>query len=264
MFSLAVMKTLESFNMALQCSQATVSGMLMAADMVRKHLESLRTDEKIKEIFTDAENKIDQLDLKPLSCPRRHKVPKRYNDESAQFYAASVEEFYRIEFYKVIDSALLNMVKYFTSTDLSAYNDLNTVLLSGKLSPCTQDYPELSGLKEAELSFFRTQFNEASLDGYRRIFKDMVPEVRKMFPNVEKLLSLLLISPASSCESERSFSALSRIKTWLRSTSTQKRLNSLMVCHVHSDRLALINPQKIAEEFIQRSPENRLRVFGQF
>ena len=36
----------------------------------------------------------------------------------------------------------------------------------------------------------------------------------------------------SSCEAERSFSALRLIKTWLRSTMTQKTLDNVMMCHI--------------------------------
>ena len=80
--------------------------------------------------------------------------------------------------------------------------------------------------------------------------KNMKPEVGSMFPQVENLLRLLLLSPASSCEAERSFSALRRIKTWLRSTMTQDRLQSVMVCHVHRDVLMSIDPKLIASRFV--------------
>ena len=39
------------------------------------------------------------------------------------------------------------------------------------------------------------------------------------------------------CEAERSFSGLRRLKTWLRSTMMQKRLNGIAVCHIHQERL---------------------------
>ena len=84
-----------------------------------------------------------------------------------------------------------------------------------------------------------------------------------MFPQVEELLQNLLVSPASSCTAERSFSALRRLKTLLRSTMTQQRLNHLMICHVHRERLSALNPQKIAEEFI-KSDERRKTIFGKF
>ncbi len=65
----------------------------------------------------------------------------------------------------------------------------------------------------------------------------MAPELRGDYSEVEKLVRLLLVSPASSAEDERSFSALRRLRTWLRSTMTQLRLNSLAVCHVHQEVL---------------------------
>ena len=61
----------------------------------------------------------------------------------------------------------------------------------------------------------------------------MEPNVRCLFPAVEKLWRLLLISRASSCGAERSFSALHMLKTWLLSTMTEVRLNHVVVCHVH-------------------------------
>jgi hypothetical protein len=54
---------------------------------------------------------------------------------------------------------------------------------------------------------------------------------------VKKLVHLLLVSPASSAEAERSFSALRRLKTWLRSTMIQQRLKSLAVCLMHHEIL---------------------------
>ena len=51
---------------------------------------------------------------------------------------------------------------------------------------------------------------------------------------VESLLRLCLLSPASSCAAERSFSTFRRLKTYLRSTMTQNRLNSLMLCQIHN------------------------------
>ena len=64
-------------------------------------------------------------------------------------------------------------------------------------------------------------------------------------------MRLLLTSPASSCEAERSFSALLRLKTWLRSAITQTRLNHVAICHVHRDIMMEISSQDVAEEFVR-------------
>lgn len=67
------------------------------------------------------------------------------------------------------------------------------------------------------------------------IIWEMVPEVRSLFSQVEALVRLLLVVPASSVEAERSFSALRRLKTWLRSSMSQTRLNNVAMCHVHQE-----------------------------
>ena len=85
----------------------------------------------------------------------------------------------------------------------------------------------------------------------RQIFKAMDPVIRRTFGDVNALLQLLVISPASSTEAERSFSALRRLKTWLCSTMSQERLNHVMICHVHQEELSKnISIQDRAQEFI--------------
>ena len=48
---------------------------------------------------------------------------------------------------------------------------------------------------------------------------------RDYYCEVIKLVKLILVMPATNATSERSFSALCRHKTWLRSTTCQARLN---------------------------------------
>ena len=46
-----------------------------------------------------------------------------------------------------------------------------------------------------------------------------------------------MVSPVSSYDAERSFSALRRLKTWLRNSMTQRRLNAIMICNIHKEKL---------------------------
>jgi len=88
----------------------------------------------------------------------------------------------------------------------------------------------------------------------------MVPEVRGEFEEVEKLLRLLIVSPASSTEPERSFSALRRLKTWMRSTMSQTLLNAVAVCHVHQDIQDAIDIAALVKLFVSRN-DTRLYMF---
>ena len=70
--------------------------------------------------------------------------------------------------------------------------------------------------------------------------------------------------PATNATSERSFSALHRSKTYLRSSmSQQQRLNHLMLLHIHKERTDALDLEDAAREFIANS-EHRQRIFGAF
>ena len=73
-------------------------------------------------------------------------------------------------------------------------------------------------------------------------------------------LQVNLGNTATNAVSERSFSTLRRIKTYLRSTMSQQRLNNLMLLAVHQYKLDLI---QVANEFVEQS-EHRLAIFGKF
>ena len=75
------------------------------------------------------------------------------------------------------------------------------------------------------------------------------------------LLSLVLVMPATNAVSERSFSCLRRLKSYLRATMSQSRLNNVMVLHVHknlTDKLSLVD---IGNNFIQVTESRYLESF---
>ena len=54
-----------------------------------------------------------------------------------------------------------------------------------------------------------------------------------LMSQVSRIMQLVLVMPATNATSERSFSALRRVKSYLHSTMGQERLNYLMLFHVH-------------------------------
>ncbi|XP_071847676.1 zinc finger MYM-type protein 1-like [Apostichopus japonicus] len=260
--ALPIIQCLEKFNRALQSSKVTISGMIESAGVVGRELQRLRSEECFKSIFDDAHEKAAKWHLDPLEI-RQRRIPAKYAGDGEQL-VQSTEEKFRSEYYKVLDSAATNLDHYFASTDIDLQNKLASMLLNGEFhADLVSWYPELSDNLKISLPFFRDQFHSSSVEGYRQIFKSMNPAVRAMFGEVEALLRLLLVSPASSTEAERSFSAMRRLKTWLRSTMTQQRLNHVMVCLFHRERLAQLKPEELAEKFVGSS-DSRPRIFGRF
>lgn len=261
-----ILQLMETLNKSLQGTNVTVSGMLASVDLVKKELQGLQDDGKFEAIFREASDFAEELGMAPLQLPRQRKVPKRYQGDVAdEFPSETVVDHFRKQFLAAIDKALTAIDKYFSSPDLQEYKLLSEVLLSGKFNEdVVSKYPELPEQSlRLELEFYSGHHKGSSIEEHRQIFSKMDAAVRKMFPGVERLLRLLIVSPASSCEAERSFSALRRLKTWLRSTMSQKRLNHTLICHVHKNILQQIPNLDIAREFVGMN-DSRLHVFGKF
>ncbi|CAF4783359.1 unnamed protein product [Pieris macdunnoughi] len=54
---------------------------------------------------------------------------------------------------------------------------------------------------------------------------DVLKKTNSLFPETEKALKILIALPCTTCTVELSFSSLRRLKTWLRSTMAEDRLN---------------------------------------
>ena len=84
-----------------------------------------------------------------------------------------------------------------------------------------------------------------------------------MLSEVDKLLRIFLTAPVSTATAERSFSSLRRLKTYLRTTMTQKRLNNAAILHIHKHVTDTVDLAQVAKDFCERN-ERRREFFGNF
>lgn len=87
------------------------------------------------------------------------------------------------------------------------------------------------------------------------------PSMADLLPNLFAALVTYIVLPTSSCEAERSFSLLRRLKTYLRSTQSQQRLNNLAVIASHRDFAAKLKLDEVVSEFVAATTTRRNR-FG--
>lgn len=152
----------------------------------------------------------------------------------------------------------------FHQEDLLTLQKLEDTLLTGQIDSVCCEYPEInSQLLAVQLPMFRHNYQFGSSMEAANILKGLSVEVRGLFSEVETLVRLLLVVPVSSSEAERSFSTLRRLKTWLRSSMSQKRQNHVAVCHVHQDKLDLLDNKLVCQEFVVGC-ERRKQIFGAF
>ena len=76
------------------------------------------------------------------------------------------------------------------------------------------------------------------------------------YPNIRTLIVILATLPITSCECERSVSMLRLVKTALRSTMTETRLNGLAMLQYHRD--ILLTADQVVQEFVCRHPRRLL------
>ena len=82
---------------------------------------------------------------------------------------------------------------------------------------------------------------------------DLLPCIDKItFPNLYAARQIAATIPVTTCSSERSISVLRRLKTYLRNTMQECRMNGLALLHVH--REVPLDVEPILERFAREHP----------
>ena len=118
-------------------------------------------------------------------------------------------------------------------------------------------YPSL----QIQLQTFEANYGENLRAGNGQVtLKDIIATLlnltideKLLFSELCKLIKMIIVLPATIATSERSFSAMRRVKSYLRSTMNQDRLNFLMVLHIHAHLTDKINLVEVANEFVSNS-----------
>ncbi|XP_076355680.1 uncharacterized protein LOC143249539 [Tachypleus tridentatus] len=213
----------------------------------------------------EAEIKVTSLDLVPIELPRICRPPRRITGDGSVHHSTTARDYYRSQYFEFVDTVIEHLTTRFNAdnNDLRQYLALENMITSGKIDNSVINfYPEISAQRlEFQLPIFIGTRKAVSLKGARDAYCKMHETNQQMFSEVFLLMKILFVCPVSSCECERSFSALRRLKMWLRSTMSQCRLNHVAVCHTHKDEVDTINIEELMKEFINRSSQRR-STFG--
>ena len=204
---------------------------------------------------------------------------KRHFDENLDDTNAgtqSAEELFRISYFlPVVDQAISSLTTrfeqyqsyqqnfgfLFTSETLQSLDDtslksscdnLGTVLTKDGKSDI--DANELY----VELKFLQNFIPKENM-GPVEILKFL--KRHDCFPNASIAYRVLLTIPVTVASAERSFSKLKLLKSYLRSTMTQQRLNDLATIALESGLLEKIDYEHIIEDFISRNTK-RMKYFN--
>ena len=235
------------------------------ANIVKQKLEAERCDDEFEEFWDKVEEDRIRFQVEQPTLPRNsvHTSPK---------------DLYRTMYFETYDSIQVTITHRFDQEDFKIYRDIQEVFLNAvrgmpyndelvRVCHVYQDDIKYDDLC-MELPLFIRQIPNEERQNYTvaklfQCLKSMPQSTKLLLHGIVTLAKLMLVMPATNAESERIFSAMKRIKTYMRSTTTDDRLNHLMTLHVHKESLDNVNLIEIANQFVGGNPD-RERIFGKF
>ena len=218
--------------------------------------------------------KASTLGVEDPILPRKRRRPQRYDDgNSTEYHPHSPEYHYKLIFFESIDLIINCIEQRFDQPGYKTYSQLQQLLFCAIRG---EDYKEnLQSIltvygsdfdgERLDTQLLTLSTNFPSTDNLRLkdildYVKELTPAQLSLYSEIIKLLKIILVMPATNAISERSFSQLRRIKTYLRSTMTQQRLNHCMIVNGYITDTDEIDLNNIAKDFI--CSEHRQHVFG--
>ena len=269
----------EQFSINLQAKDTTVGEGLRGSQLLSSYYTSLRTDEKFDTFYSSVVNSSQGLTDEPV-LPRYRRRPRRFDEGDHPHRFHTPEERYRQIYFEALEHCCGELDNRFNQSDLPNVSSLEKLLLDAANG--SEDNPEdipsfLSQyLSEEETVQLRAQLpmlSPAILSAFSGSVKKVTSVrtvcdaleqskmVKEMLQVIHKLAIMYLTFPVTSATSERSFSALRRVKTYLRSSITSQRLNNLFLLYVHQAQTDALDITSIAKDFASINTR-RVNYFG--
>lgn len=271
-------KTLQKENMS------AIKGQELA-ELTMKVLQGMRNDRDYDLFYSSVTKAATSVsDISNPAAPRKRKRP-RYNilqfvegnprPSGEAYYPETAHAHFKAIYMEAIDVIVSSVKDRFNQPAFKVFSQVEQLLLKATKECIAEEIKMVN-------SSFKDDFDHSTLPCELEVlpvvfkskapasFADFVQEIcllsrekRMLIANVVTIIRLVLTNGATSATPERSFSMMRRIKTWLRSTMSQKRLNSLSILQSNRltvDKLSLID---VANEFVNNQP-TRQQVFGKF
>ena len=277
-----VFSATEQLSSTLQTHDINAQQAISAANATKYHLQTLRNQVTYETFYKTVVANAEDLTDEPI-LPRKKKVPQRIDSGAQSHCYASPSEYFRQQYFEVIDTLICELARRFSQPSFSILEEMETVLIdscNGKPVKTSENFKKFC---DGDIDFNRLTLQLSMLPDVLKVaneqYKLGIKKVtlvstlcevfnscdfaKSMLSNVDQLLQIYLTTPMTSATAERTFSTLRRVKSYLRSTMSQKRLNHVIILHTHKQRTDDLDLYEIAKEFASAN-SRRQDFFGLF
>jgi hypothetical protein len=204
------------------------------------------------------------------TLPRIRRPPGRIDDGAPAHVFESPKSYFKNQYFEVLDLVTGELKKRFQQErGMPVAAVMEKLLLDAAQNVIVTDLPSvLDTYKDIDKQRLEIQlkmvpelvrtFNERNPASTKQVtnlrtlcaMMNDVNSSKSMFSEVRTLLHTVLTVPVTTSTAERTFSILRRLKTFLRSTMTQPRLNHVMLLHIYKETTDKLNVISIATKFI--------------
>ena len=269
-------------SQTLQGKDTTIQEAVNATDLAIRYLTRLRSDTTFVDFYSKVVENSKELTSDPV-LPRYRRPPQRIDDGEAPVHFSDAKSYFKQQYFEILDLLVNELKRRFQQKrGLPVMSILEKVLLDSVNNTfCSSELPEEFAIYKSDLDLSRLKVQLSMLPDLIathntnskipikkvtnvRTICDVIKETstgKEMFSEIIKMLKIFYTLPVTTSTAERSFSALRRLKTFLRSTMTQDRLNHTLITFIHKERTDTVDEKDIAKVFISANDKRR-KYFG--
>lgn len=266
---------LERFNLSSKRLQSVDMDLVKVAEIYQSlifYVIDLRTDSEYEHYKKLAIEKCGIEDF--ASTMKRTKKRKKFIDDGPATDGSNAIDFKVTTYLAILDRIQAELIKRKNAYDelnkkyqfLFCITEMTSMEVREKAAVLQQIYQDdLGKTFPNECVHFRAHM--LSLKKMKKIVpgtaQDLLTFIKvnnliELYPYVDIALRMLLCTPSSNCSAERSFSALKRVKNYLRSTIGMERLNSLAMLNIECKLTNELQYDDIIDEFANQQARKKL------
>ncbi|XP_074305277.1 uncharacterized protein LOC141640371 [Silene latifolia] len=258
-----VSKKLQSKSMCIDTTIVHVEGII-------SYFEEFRVDGFLS-CINIAKNIALDMDVEPTLPTKRRIIRKRHFDETNEEQNKSPEEVFRLEYFLVVVDMAINSLKS-RFEQLKTFESIFGFLFDSKKLKSLDE----NELRECCVTFHYTYTFDVDLnDLYSelKVLQSTLPNTllsatdilefikcADCYPNASIAYRIFLTVPVTVASAERSFSKLKLIKSYLRSSMSEERLNGLAMLSIEKELLENINVDVIIDDFASQNARRQKNI----